>query len=135
MIQNFKILLQLTLKYFLNFAQSRLRKSIQIFVFQTAIRSYGIFLNTRILTQETDSSIWQENSRNKGRNCTCISKPVLSFCYSHCLNMKGGKFICFCGKEFELGQSLKRHYENCIKAHEKELENEEGKIYFYYLFY
>jgi len=48
---------------------------------------------------------------------------------------ENGKFSCICGKEFEFGKSLKRHYGNCIKVHEKELENEEGKIYFYYLFY
>jgi hypothetical protein len=48
---------------------------------------------------------------------------------------QNGKFICICEKEFELGKSLKRHYKNCIKVHEKELENEQGKIYFYYLFY
>ena len=48
---------------------------------------------------------------------------------------ENGKFICLCGKEFEFGKSLKRHYGNCIKVHEKELENEQGKIYFFYLFY
>ncbi len=48
---------------------------------------------------------------------------------------ENGKFICICEKTFELGKSLKRHYGNCIKAHKKELENEQGKIYFYYLFY
>src|SRR2546423_1370877 len=46
-----------------------------------------------------------------------------------------GKYVCLCGKEFDLGQSLKRHYGNCIKAYEKELENEQGKIYSFYLFY
>jgi len=39
---------------------------------------------------------------------------------------EGGKFMCFCEKEFELSQSLKRHYGSCIKAHEKELENEQS---------
>ena len=48
---------------------------------------------------------------------------------------ENGKFICICGKEFELGKSLKRHYETCIKIHEKGLENEQGRIYSYYLFY
>ena len=48
---------------------------------------------------------------------------------------ENGKFICLYGKEFEFGKSLKRHYENCIKVHEKESENEQGKIYFFYLFY
>jgi len=51
------------------------------------------------------------------------------------LRSEDGKFICQCGKEFELGKSLKHHYGNCIKAHEKELENEQGKIYSCYLFY
>jgi len=48
---------------------------------------------------------------------------------------ENGKFICICGKDFELGKSLKRHYENCSKVHEKELKYEQGKIYSYYLFY
>ena len=48
---------------------------------------------------------------------------------------ENGKFSCICGKEFELGKSLKRHYQNCIKVHEKELKNEQGKIFSYYLFY
>ena len=48
---------------------------------------------------------------------------------------ENGKFICICEKEFEIGQSLKRHYGNCIKVHEKEMENQQGKIYFFYLFY
>ena len=48
---------------------------------------------------------------------------------------ENGKFICICGKEFELGKSLKRHHGNCIKVHEKELRNEQGKLYFFYLFY
>jgi len=48
---------------------------------------------------------------------------------------ENGKFNCICEKEFELEKSLKRHYENCIKAYKKELKNEEGKIYSYYLFY
>ena len=48
---------------------------------------------------------------------------------------ESGKFICICGKEFEFGQSLKRHYGNCMTVHEKEFENEQGKIYFFYLFY
>ena len=51
------------------------------------------------------------------------------------LRSEDGKFICQCGKKFELGKSLKRHYGNCIKAYEKELENEQGKIYSFYLFY
>ena len=51
------------------------------------------------------------------------------------LRSENGKFICICEKEFELGKSLKRHYETCIKIHEKGLENEQGKIYSYYLFY
>jgi len=46
-----------------------------------------------------------------------------------------GKFICIYEKDFELGKSLKRHYGSCIKVHEKKLENEQGKIYFYYLLY
>ena len=48
---------------------------------------------------------------------------------------ENGKFICICEKKFEVGQSLERHYENCVKVHEKELEIEQGKIYFCYLFY
>ncbi len=48
---------------------------------------------------------------------------------------ENGKFICICGKDFKLGKSLKQHHENCIKVHEKELENEQGKIYFCYLFH
>ena len=51
------------------------------------------------------------------------------------LRSEYGKFICICEKEFELGKSLKRHYETCIKIHEKGLENEQGRIYSYYLFY
>jgi len=51
------------------------------------------------------------------------------------LRSENGKFICICEKEFELGKSLKRHYETCIKIHEKGLENEQGRIYSYYLFY
>ena len=46
-----------------------------------------------------------------------------------------GKYVCLCGKEFDLGQSLKRHYENCTKVHEKELNNKQGKICSYYLLY
>ena len=40
--------------------------------------------------------------------------------------IEGGKYVCLCGKEFELGKSLKRHYRNCTKVHEKELDNERG---------
>ena len=48
---------------------------------------------------------------------------------------ENGKFICLCEKEFEFEKFLKRHYGNCIKVHEKESENEQGKIFSYYLFY
>ena len=48
---------------------------------------------------------------------------------------ENGKFSCICEKEFELGKSLKQHHGNCIKVHEKELKNEQGKIYFCYLFH
>jgi len=48
---------------------------------------------------------------------------------------EGGKYVCLCGKKFELGKSLKRHYGNCIKVHEKEFDNEQGKIYSIYLLY
>ena len=40
-----------------------------------------------------------------------------------------GQYICFCGKEFELGQSLKRHYETCFKVHERELEDQNGTMH------
>ena len=40
--------------------------------------------------------------------------------------IEGGKYVCLCRKEFELGKSLKRHYRNCTKVHEKELDNERG---------
>jgi len=42
---------------------------------------------------------------------------------------ENGKFICICGKEFELGKSLKRHYETCLKVHTRELEDQNGTIY------
>jgi len=51
------------------------------------------------------------------------------------LRTENEKFICLCEKEFKFEKSLKHHYGNCIKVHEKELENEQGKIYFFYLFY
>ena len=40
------------------------------------------------------------------------------------LRTEGGKFICFCAKEFELDQFLKHHYQNCIKFYKKKFKNE-----------
>ena len=45
------------------------------------------------------------------------------------LRSENGKFICICGKEFELGKSLKRHYETCLKVHTRELKDQNGTIY------
>jgi uncharacterized Zn-finger protein len=41
---------------------------------------------------------------------------------------EGGKFVCLCGKEFELGQSLKRHYKTCVNVHERGLEDQDGTM-------
>ena len=39
------------------------------------------------------------------------------------------KFICICGKSFELGKSLIRHYKNCVKVHKRELEDQDGTMH------
>ena len=72
---------------------------------------------------------YQSHYKQKHQNEVRINEGMTVF------RSENGKFICICKKEFELGKSLKRHYGNCIKVHEKELENEQGKIYSCYLFY
>ena len=47
---------------------------------------------------------------------------------------ENGKFICICGKGFELGKSLIRHYKNCAKVHERELADQDGTIHSRFVF-
>ena len=77
----------------------------------------------------TSKGKYQSHYMQKHQNKVRINENTVVF------RSEGGKYICLCGKEFDLGQSLKRHYGNCIKVHEKELENEQGKIYSCYLSY
>jgi len=72
---------------------------------------------------------YQSHYKQKHQNEVRINEGMTVF------RSENGKFICICKKKFELGKSLKCHYGNCIKVHEKKLKNKQGKIYSCYLSY